>query len=430
MKNKLIRICASLVALLLAVPSLQGCETTSSKKNVTEIEIVQYKSEAISVFEEIEKKFNETHDDIHLTISSPNEATTILKTRFIREDYPDIIGIGGDMDYANFLDADLFADISDLDVLSDVKSVYLDMEENLELVPKDGVYALPYAANAAGVLYNKDIFEENGWEVPTSWSEFINLCDEIESTGLSPLVFGFKDTWTILSPWNSLAVSLSPSDTTQSVNAGETTFSKEYKESAEKIKTLLSYGGKTTFSYGYNDACTAFARGESAMYIIGTYAVPQIKSVNPDINVDTFTLPANENESDNVLTSGIDLQFSVMKNCKNKEAAYEVLRFLCDDEIVQLYLDSQNAVPCKEGDFTLSGILNGVSEYIDSGRVGDFHDHHYPSEMSVDALIQTYLLDKSDNATETFLTRFDKDWTRYNRDTIQKLSEYEKEQNK
>jgi raffinose/stachyose/melibiose transport system substrate-binding protein len=50
--------------------------------------------------------------------------------------------------------------------------------------------------------------------------------------------------------------------------------------------------------------------------------------------------------------------------------------------------------------------------------------------MSVDALIQTYLLDKSDNATETFLTRFDKDWTRYNRDTIQKLSEYEKEQNK
>ena len=33
-----------------------------------------------------------------LPIDSPNEAMTILKTRFIREDYPDIIVIGGDMD--------------------------------------------------------------------------------------------------------------------------------------------------------------------------------------------------------------------------------------------------------------------------------------------------------------------------------------------
>ena len=69
----------------------------------TEIEVVSYKPEAVKAFEKIEKRFNETHDDIHLTISSPNEAMTILKTRFIREDYPDIIAIGGDINYSNFL---------------------------------------------------------------------------------------------------------------------------------------------------------------------------------------------------------------------------------------------------------------------------------------------------------------------------------------
>lgn len=87
----------------------------------TEIEVVSYKPEAVKAFEKIEKQFNETHDDIHLTISSPNEAMTILKTRFIREDYPDIIAIGGDINYSNFLDADLFEDISDLDVVDTVK---------------------------------------------------------------------------------------------------------------------------------------------------------------------------------------------------------------------------------------------------------------------------------------------------------------------
>ena len=38
----------------------------------------------------------------------------------------------------------------------------------------------------------------------------------------------------------------------------------------------------------------AFARGESAMYPIGSYAIPQIKSVNPDMNIGSFTFPAND----------------------------------------------------------------------------------------------------------------------------------------
>ena len=50
------------------------------------------------------------------------------------------------------------------------------------------------------------------------------------------------------------------------------------------------------------------------------------------MNIGSFTFPANDNEADNVLNSGIDLQFSVMKACKNKEAAYEVLEYLYSDE--------------------------------------------------------------------------------------------------
>lgn len=417
-----------LLSMVLSMSFMQGgCGTKKNADGITEIELVHYKPEAVAAFEEIEKRFNEMHDDIHLTIESPNQAATVLKTRFIRDDYPDIIGIGGDMDYANFLDADLFMDISDFDVVSEIKPVYMEMEKQLELIPKDGTYALPYAANIAGILYNKDMFEEYGWQPPATWSEFTQLCEKIRQDGVQPLYFGYKDTWTCLSPWNSLVVALSPSDTCTKVNAGETTFAKEYREAAIKIKELLNYTDTSPFAYSYNDACTAFARGESAMYIIGSYAVPQIKSVNPDMNIDTFALPANENEKDNVLTSGIDLHFSVMKDCENKEAAYEVLRFLYEDETIQVYLDDQNAVPCRKGDFKLPSMLDGVKNYIDEGRLGDFHDHHYPSEMSVDAIIQTFLLDNSDNALDTFLTRFDKEWVRYNRDIIKRLKDYEEE---
>lgn len=424
-KKGIVRNISLMLAAVLGTVNLGGCGEEASSDRA-EVEMVCYKPEAVKAFEKIEARFNETHDDIHLTISSPNEAMTILKTRFIREDYPDIIGIGGDSNYSNFLDADLFLDISELEELEQVKKSYLQMDKELEFVPQEGAYALPYAANAAGVLYNKEMFQKYGWEIPETWEEFMTLCNEIQSCGIQPLYFGFKDTWTCLAPWNALAVGLADSDICSQVNREETTFKEAYRETAEKIKALLPYAEENPYAYSYNDACTAFARGESAMYPIGSYAIPQIKSVNPDMKIDSFVFPANDSEKENVLNSGIDLQFCVMKNTEQKEAVYEVLRFLYEDEVIQIYLEDQGGIACKEGDFSIPSELTGMREYIRNDRMADFQDHHYPSEMSVDAMIQTYLLDESDNSADKFLKRFDTEWKRYNRDLIRKVQEYEK----
>lgn len=424
-KKGIVRNISLMLAAVLGTVNFGGCGEEASSDRA-EVEMVCYKPEAVKAFEKIEARFNETHDDIHLTISSPNEAMTILKTRFIREDYPDIIGIGGDSNYSNFLDADLFLDISELEELEQVKKSYLQMDKELEFVPQEGAYALPYAANAAGVLYNKEMFQKYGWEIPETWEEFMTLCNEIQSCGIQPLYFGFKDTWTCLAPWNALAVGLADSDICSQVNREETTFKEAYRETAEKIKALLPYAEDNPYAYSYNDACTAFARGESAMYPIGSYAIPQIKSVNPDMKIDSFVFPANDSEKENVLNSGIDLQFCVMKNTEQKEAVYEVLRFLYEDEVIQIYLEDQGGIACKEGDFSIPSELTGMREYIRNDRMADFQDHHYPSEMSVDAMIQTYLLDESDNSADKFLKRFDTEWKRYNRDLIRKVQEYEK----
>ena len=120
------------------------------------------------------------------------------------------------------------------------------------------------------------------------------------------------------------------------------------------------------------------------------------------------------------------VQFCVMQDCKNKEAAYEVLDFLLEDENVQAYLDAQKAVPCKEGDFELPSTLEGMKEYIKEGKMSDYQDHYYPSEMAVDAQIQTFLMKKDSKA---FLKKFDTDWVRYNRDIIRKVEDYEKSHN-
>ena len=314
--------------------------------------------------------------------------------------------------------------MSDYEGLSSINPTYVDILESLEIVPTEGTYGVPYVANAAGVLYNRDMFEEHGWEIPETWTEFMDLCEEIQSEGILPFYFGFRDTWTCLAPWNALVVGLAPSDTCQQVNAGETTFTDQYRETAEKCLQLLDYGPDDPFAYGYNDACTAFANGESAMYPIGSYAVPQIQQVNPDMNIDSFVMPGNEDASENTLNSGVDLMFAVTAACENKEAAYEVLDFLLEDENIQAYIDDQNAIPCKTGDFKLSSAVDGMTSFIESGNMTDYQDHYYPSEMAADALIQTFLINGD---VDDFLQTFDTNWQRYNRDIIREVQEYNEE---
>lgn len=403
-----------------------GC-TTQRADGKIEVEIVSYKQEAVSIFEQLMEEFNASHDDIYLNITSPADAVTIMKTRFVREDYPDVIGIGGDADYASFVDSAILADVSDCPTSADVQKAYSDILKSVTYVPMDGIYGVPYVANAAGMLYNKDLFEEHGWTIPETWDELIALFERIksETPDIYPIYLGYLDTWTILSPWNSITINMVPSDLARQVNAGTAKFADYYREPAERMLQLLDYAEDGPFAYSYNDACTAFARGQSAMYPCGSFAVPQILSVNPDMNIGMFAMPSADDPDDRIVVSGVDLQWCVAETCEHKDAVYEVIAFLNEQANVQAYIDDQRAIPCTEGDFTLDPLFDDIQPFLDEGKVLDYLDHSYQSAMACDAQLQTMLLDGDIDA---FLEKWDTDWQRYNRSVIRKVQDYESQQ--
>ncbi len=402
-----------------------GCATERSDGKI-EVEIVSYKQEAVSIFEQLMDEFNSTHDDIYLNITSPADAVTIMKTRFVREDYPDVIGIGGDADYASFVDSSILADVSDCETINKVSPAYQDILKSVTYVPMDGIYGVPYVANAAGMLYNKDMFEQKGWAIPETWDDMIALFEEIKAEGeVLPIYLGYLDTWTILSPWNSITINMVPSDLARQVNAGKAKFSDYYREPAERMLQLLDYAEDGPFAYSYNDACTAFARGQSAMFPCGSFAVPQILSVNPEMNIGLFAMPSADNPDDRIVVSGIDLQWCVAESCQHKDAVYEVIAFLNEEANVQTYIDDQRAIPCTEGDYTLDPLYDDIQSFLDEGKVLDYLDHSYQSSMACDAQIQTMLLSGDIDA---FLEKWDTDWQRYNRSVIRKVQDYESQQ--
>ena len=402
--------------------ALTGCEGERSDGR-TEIEFVSYKREAVSIFEALMAEFNETNDHIYLNFTSPNDAVTIMKTRFVREDYPDVVAIGGDASYADFVDSNILADVTEYPGMANVQPAYQEIMKSVTYVPMDGIYGVPYIANAAGMLYNKDMFAEKGWEIPTTWTEFCDLCEQIKAEGeVLPLYLGFLDTWTILSPWNSMLVELVPPDHIRKVNAGEAKFADYYREPAEKLLKLLEYGEDGPMAYSYEDACTAFARGQSAMFPCGSFAVPQILGANPEMNIGLFAMPASDDPDDRIVVSGVDLCWNMTTaNEDHREQIYEVIDFLNKPENLQTYIDDQKAIPCTEGDFTLDPLFDDIQEFLDEGKVIDYPDHSYPSGMACDAQLQAFLMDGD---VDAFLANWDNLWQRYNKTVIRKYSEY------
>lgn len=53
------------------------------------------------------------------------------------------------------------------------------------------LYYLPGPAQVRGIVYNKTLFAEKGWAVPTDFDGFVELCKTIEESGLRSLQLGF-----------------------------------------------------------------------------------------------------------------------------------------------------------------------------------------------------------------------------------------------
>ena len=72
----------------------------------------------------------------------------------------------------------------DLSTESFINNYYLTSVETC-ITPNSGLYYLPGPANLYGIIYDKTALEQNGWSVPTNYSEFVNLIQTIDSSGLT-----------------------------------------------------------------------------------------------------------------------------------------------------------------------------------------------------------------------------------------------------
>ncbi len=392
----------------LSIAALSGCgksESSASSDGKVKIEFFEYKSEAKGTFQELAKKFEEENPNIDVVVSNPADSMTVLKTRVAKRDIPDIMAVGADSSFVDLSKAGVFTDVTKDERLEKIQPSYVQMMK--DVTASDKVYGIPYAANANAVIYNKAIFKELGLEVPKTWDEFIAVAKKVQDAGKTPFYFTFKDAWTALPAFNVLAANTQGEDFFKNLNAGKTTFAEGYKTAADKFVELLKYGHKDMMGKAYNDGNVAFAKGESAMYLQGVWAIAEIKKANPNIDLGVFPYPVTNNPAETKVVSGIDLLLGLSSQTKHPKEAQKFIDFLLEEEASKAYIDDQKAFSALTGVEQNDASLEGLKESFAKGALVDFPDHYIPIAVGFEQILQEFTQKKDTNA---LLNKLDTEW--------------------
>ncbi|OON97755.1 MAG: ABC transporter substrate-binding protein [Epulopiscium sp. Nele67-Bin005] len=390
---------------------LVGCGGSSSNNNT--LELFSSKAENVAILESIVSEFNAQNPEYTIKVVAPADHATVLKTRMAKNDMPDILAMGGDSYFTEVQSAGMLVDLSNEAYIITLHESYLDMVYNRNENKEEIVYGVPYATNASGVIYNKDLFEQAGVDVPNTWNEFINVIETLDSKGIEPFVFTYKDSWTILPPWNSMAPVIQPANFMDDRLQDKTTFVGTHEQVLENIITLMDYAQPDFMGMSYDDGNKAFAMGEGAMIINGNWAINQVIAANPDINLGMFAFPTSNNAIENKLTSGVDVLFAVVKgNSEKEEVAKKFVEFATTPEIATKYINDQFAFSAIKGVEQTNPMVSDASADIMAGNVENFPDHYYPNGLDLSAVLSGFAMNYSsgmDNEANILATLADLD---------------------
>jgi raffinose/stachyose/melibiose transport system substrate-binding protein len=399
-------LCLGLLGTLLAA----GCDT-GGRADVVTLEFFQFKPEAIALFDELVADFNDEHDGIRVVQNAVPDSETAIRVRLVREDYPDLMTLNGNFTFGEIASAGVLYDFSDEPILQEINPAVQDILDDLGVREEGEVNGLAYANNANGVIYNVALFEEHGVEVPETWDEFVAAIETFEGAGVQAFYYTLAETWTTLPAWNGLAGNEDPVSFFAALDDDQTDFREGFSTVAERLETLFSFGQPNPFSADYGTGNQAFAQGDVAMYLQGSWAIPAIRDLGADFDIGVFPYPADA-PGESQLVSGVDVALTMPRDPEHYEESMVFIEYLLRPDVVERYVTDQSAIPTLVDSEPADPALDQLMPYFEDGRVVGFSDHQVPPSIPLAEINQSFLISGDE---EGYLATLDNEWEKYAR---------------
>ena len=373
------------------------------------------KPEVVDHFRSLANAFNDEVGGGVYFDSTP----TSISAQFVRGTPPDIACYNYQYEASTYVRRDVLRDLGDQPEAEQI-------DENVQALVSEFAdeerrfHVLPYSTAAAGVIYNQQLFEEHGVQVPTTWSEFIEACQTFQAADVTPIYATYRDTWTIqqglfdYTTGGSIDVAAFFAQLREVgpdfEPGADYSFSVVMGEAVEKMVSLREYLNADAASRTYPDGNLAFGEGGAAMYFQGPWAMGEIAKIDDSLPIGSFALPMLDEPDSAKARVNLDLGVWIPRDSPNEEQALELLHFMFEPDRINSYnLDNLYFSPLKDAPPQTDERIAELQPYVDEGRFYQGPGTFMSPTIPLGNYLQEVMMGGDVRA---FLDRLDQDWRR------------------
>jgi alpha-glucoside transport system substrate-binding protein len=285
---------------------------------------------------------------------SARDFLPVIRTRLAAGNPPQVAIIprpGFVAELAN--DGDLIS-LEDLGLDADkINENYSDTWTNLATVD-DTVYGVVAKANSKStVWYKPNSFQQNGFTVPKTWNELLNITKQYKDKGKTPWAAGAQgddNSWTLTDWFEQIYVrQAGPDKYSQLFETGEVKFNDPTVKAAiaQMVKVLndqyVSGGVDTVLGISFVDSIgRVFSKNPKAEMLyeggfVGGIALDQVNpSLKPGTDIDFFPFPRIGSSQEGLVVGGGDVASAFVNN----EDVKKLLEYLSTPEAGQIWVST------------------------------------------------------------------------------------------
>lgn len=311
-----------------------GLGAMATAASATDLTFWSWRQEDRAAYEQFIAAFEKANPDITVKFEAfaPENYQTIISTALAGGAGSDVIQVRA---YGNLESVAKPGYLLALDKTSVPELANLpDLALRAETMRSDGkIYAVPFASQTMLVIYNKDIFDQNGLNEPESWDDLVALCKALNDKGITPFANGTATAWQNETIVGSLLSSMIGKQFEQDIVDGKADFTDpRFVDALAKLKDISQYFSPNFVGVDYPASQQLFVAGRAAMFAGGSFELANFKSQNPNLKLGVFASPVAKAGDERLVAQFFDGGYAVNAKSEKKDAALKFVGYLATPE--------------------------------------------------------------------------------------------------
>ncbi|NUW43809.1 extracellular solute-binding protein [Nonomuraea rhodomycinica] len=320
------------------------------------------------------------------TFAPTDQVQTSVRTQLGAGNAPDLHvvypGDGSAMSMSQIAKAGLLADLSDQAWTQTIPTGFKPAFQN------DGkTYMYSAGSSVIGAVYNTKAFQKAGIDAPpTTWTEFLAVCDKLKKAGITPIALGAQTPWvTQLITYALVPSTVYAKDPTfdDKQRAGQTSFAQSgWRQAMEMYLELQKRGFFNDNPNGttFEQQTSMVATGKAAMAIQVSAVLPDFrKSATSPSDLSMFPVPGADSADQVWIPAGVVVGLGASAKGKNLAEAKAFIDFLGKQENINLWAKAISAIPLtQDASSTIDPAVQSFLPFT-KDRAVPFMDQRWPN---------------------------------------------------